>query len=562
MKKPEPNPMMTGEHDLRNQYVTKWSALETERSSWDQHWRDLSEFLLPRRSRWQTTDRNRGAKKNDKIIDSTATFALRALSAGFMSGVTSPSRPWFKIETPDPALNARHDVQMWLEEVRKVMADIHTRSNLYTALPVCYQDLGCFGTHAMMVLEDDEDVMRFHSLPIGSYVLATSSRGTVDTIMRRYAMTARQMVEEFGIDNVSENVKSNVLNGMNAEAWHDVVHVVCPNKQYQRGKIGPAGKKWSSDYFEWGTGEIGKPFLKRGGFDFFPVLAPRWTTNGEDVYGESPAMDVLGDVRALQLLQRRKAQAIEKIINPPLKGPSALLGKGISLLPGAFNAYDGQGDGLSSVYDMNFPIDGVLQDSNERRLAIREAFFNDLFRMLTNSDRREITATEIQAKEQERMLQLGPALERQNDELLDPLIDMTFAMALRRGMIPPPPPVLEGLELKIEYVSIMAQAQKMLGIGAVDRYMGFVGNLSAVQPDIIDGVDMDVAAKEYGMMLGVSPKILRDEDTIIAIRQGRAQAAQQQQQTEQAQVAAQSAKILSETDTQRPSALQEVIAAQ
>lgn len=561
MKKPsKPDAPMGDEHQLRNDYVRLWSSLETERSSWDAHWRDISDYMLPRRSRWQTTDRNRGAKKNDKIIDSTATASLRALSAGMMSGLTTPSRPWFEIETPDPMLNDRHDVRLWLEEVRNRMRSVHARSNLYTALPTCYQDLGAFGSHAMMVVEDDEDVMRFHPLPVGSYVLASSARGSVDTIMRKYAMTARQIVEEFGADNVSHAVRSNAM-GDNPEAWHDVVHVVCPNKRYQRGKIGPMGKRWSSDYFEWGTGDIGAPFLKRSGFDYFPVLAPRWSTNGEDVYGESPGMDALGDVRGLQLLQRRKAQAIEKTINPPLKGPSSLLGKGISLLPGALNAYDGQGDGLTPVYMVNFPIGEVLSDIREHQQRVQSTLFTDLFLMLAQSDRRQITATEIQAREQERMLQLGPVLERLNDELLDPLIDMTFAMMLRRGLIPQPPPVLEGLELKIEYVSIMAQAQKMLGISAVDRFMGFVGNLSAAAPDIIDSVNMDAAAREYGGMLGVSPKILRSEDDIDAIRQGRAQAMQQQAQMEQAQQAAQSAKILSETDTQRPSALQEVIEA-
>ena len=559
-------PMKTGQPandwERLDKYKTLLSQLETDRSTWDSHWRELSEWILPRRSRWQTTDRNQGTKKNDRIIDGTATMAARTLAAGLMSGLTSPSRPWFKLGVPDPALRDDMGVKRWLEVVENRMREVMLKSNLYTSLSLGYADLGTFGTHAMLCLEDDDDVVRFYPLPLGSYWLANDHRGQVNTLIRKWRMTVSQLVDEFGLDNVSLQTKSQFQSGA-TQSTVEVVHVIAPNATFDPGKIGPDGMRWASDYYEHGqmNGKAGKPFLRRSGYQTFPVLAPRWATTGEDVYGYGPGMDALGDVKALQVLQKRKAQAVDKMVNPPLKGPSSLMNRQVSLLPGAITWVDGPTDGLSPIHEVRFDIGAAIEDIREHQARIRSALYQDLFLMLQQSDRRDITATEIQAREQERMLQLGPVLERLNDELLDPLIDRVFDIMARRGMIPEPPQILEGMDLRVEYISIMAQAQRMLGISNVDRLLGFVGNLSAVAPEAMDRVNVDETVAEYGDMLGVSPKILRGDDEVAEIRAQRQQAIAQQQQAEQGLQQAQAAKVLSETDTRAPSALNDLVAA-
>lgn len=549
--------------ETRRYYDQLVTSLENDRATWEPHWRDLSDYILPRRSRWQATDRNRGnSRKNDKIIDSTGTQSARTLAAGMMSGLTSPSRPWFKLTVPDQGLAEVHSVKSWLEDVEKLMREVFVKSNLYTSLSTCYLDLGVFGGHAMVALEDDEDTVRFYPLPIGSYWLGSSYRQQIDTLVRKWSMTAQQMVDEFGIENVSSTVRDAVEN-RNGHQWYDVMHVICPNKSYKRGMIGPEGFKFSSDYFEVGTREDQRgAFLRRSGFNTFPVLAPRWATVGEDAYGYGPAMDALGDIKGLQLMQRNKAKAIAKEIDPPLKGPGILRQQGVSLIPGAITFMDGPVDGLSPIHQVKLNVRDLVEDIREHQHRVRSCMYHDLFLMLQQSDRRDITATEIQAREQERMLQLGPVLERLNDELLDPLIDRTFEIMWRKGKIPPPPPELEGMELKVEYVSIMAQAQRMLGITAVDRAMGFVGNLSAVAPDAVDKIDTDAAIEEYFDMLGVSPKVMRHEDEVMQIRQARAEAQQAQQQAEIARDQAQAANILSKTDARGDNALGDMVRAQ
>lgn len=260
-------------------------ALRTERESFIPHWRDLSDYIMPRRSRFTITERNKGDRRNKKIIDSTATLAVRNLQAGMMSGLTSPARPWFSLTTPDPTLVDYGPVKSWLDDVTRRMRTIFLKSNLYNALPLLYCDQGLFGTSAMAVLEDDVDVIRCYNFPIGSYCISQNHRHSVDTFVREWAMTVRQLVERFGIDNVSRRVKD-LYDQQNYEIWIDVANMIMPNVEFDETKLSSKHKKFSSVYWEIGSDD-GK-LLDESGFDEFPIMAPRWNLTGEDVYGQSP----------------------------------------------------------------------------------------------------------------------------------------------------------------------------------------------------------------------------------------------------------------------------------
>ena len=535
------------------------SALRRERESFVPHWRDLSDYVLPRRSRFTLAERNRGDRKNQKIIDSTATLSARNLQAGMMSGLTSPARPWFLLSTPDPELAEFGPVKMWLDDVTRRLRTVFLKSNLYNALPLLYGDEGVFGTAAMAVLEDDIDVIRCHTFPIGQYCLSQNSRLSVDTFMREYSMSVRQLVQQFGKDKVTGRTRGLYENG-NYEEWIDVAHLVMPNEDYNGGKALAKFKKFASVYWEVGADE-NEGMLSESGFDEFPIMAPRWSITGEDVYGTSPGMDALGDIKQLQAMQRRMIQAIDKMVNPPMTAPMSLRGQKASLLPGDITYVDGQ-QGQATfkpTHEVRIPLQELQMLIGETSQRVRRCFYEDLFLMLANSDRRQITAREIDERHEEKLLMLGPVLERQNEDLLDPLIDRTFAVMLRKGLIPPPPPEIEGTDLKVEYVSIMAQAQKLVATAGVERFVGFAGNLAAAYPEILDKVDMDQVIDEYGDMLGVPSKIVRPDEMVTAIRQQRADAARQQQQGENLMRAAQGAKTLSEADTSRESVLSKIM---
>jgi hypothetical protein len=555
------------------------AQLENERSTFLPQWRESGENILPRRVRFVTTDANKGDRRNQKITDTTPTLSARTLRSGMMSGVTSPARPWFRLSVADQKLAALGAVKDYLYEVSQSMATVFLKSNLYNVLPIIYGDIGVFGTGAMSVEEDMETVVRFYPYAIGSYAISNNNRLKIDTFYREFRMTVRQLVEEFADrdlktgaikwDNFSTYVKSAWERG-EYETWVDVRQVIKPNPDWNPKNPLSKFKRYLSVYYEAGQRGSGTSpayategldpdvMLRERGFDYFPILCPRWEVTGEDSYGTScPGIDSIGDIKQLYLGEKRAAQAIEKMVNPPMKGPAALRNQKTSILPGDMTYIDereGQG-GFRPVHEINFRIAELEAKQQQIRGRIQRAFFEDLFLMLSQSDRRDITAREIEERHEEKLLALGPVLEQLNQDLLDPLIDIVFQIMLKQGRLPEPPEELHGQPLKIEYISIMAQAQKLIGIAGVERFMGFVGQIAATHPEVADKVDVDQAIDVYGDMTSIPPGIVRPDDQVEQIRKQRQQAQQQQAQAEAAAQASQAAKNLSQADTGGDNAL-------
>ncbi|EGT4949784.1 phage tail protein [Cronobacter sakazakii] len=540
---------------LKEQLTKQLGMLEQERTTFEPHWRELSDFIIPRGSRFLTSEANRGDRRNNKIVDPTATMANRTLSSGMMSGITSPARPWFKLATPDPEMMDYGPVKLWLETVQNRMNDMFNKSNLYQSLPIIYSSLGTFGTGALAVLEDDEDVIRTMPFPVGSYYIANSPRLSVDTCFRKFSMTVRQLVREFGLNNVSSSTKSAFENGT-YEKWVDVVHAVYPNMNRETGKMNAKNKAFRSVYFE--VGGDNDKVLRESGYDEFPVMAPRWEVNGEDVYGSScPGMIALGQVKALQLEQRRKAQQIDKQTNPPMIGPTSLKTQRVSLLPGDITYVDQVtgAEGLRPAYMVNPNLGDLLGDIQDTRQLINSAYFVDLFMMLQNVNTRSMPVEAVIEMKEEKLLMLGPVLERLNDEFLDPLIDRAFSMMARKNMLPPPPDVMQGMPLRIEYISVMAQAQKAIGLSSLERFVGFVGNLASAKQEALDKLDVDQAIDNYAVMSGVSPTVVVPQEQAQQTRNDRAQQKQQAMALQTGMAAVQGAKTLSEAKTADPNLL-------
>lgn len=546
---------MATNESLKERLNKQYAQLDKDRSSFETHWRDLSDFINPRGSRFLTSDVNRDDRRNTKIVDPTCSFAARILASGMMSGITSPARPWFKLATPDPQMMDYGPVKIWLETVQRLMNEVFNRSNLYQSLPLLYSSLGIYSTGAMAVLDDDEDVIRTQMFPIGSYHLANSERGNVDTCFRKFSMTVRQLVQKFGIDNVSLNVKGQFENG-NYEAWIEVMNAVFPNMDRKTGSLLSKDKPYKSVYYE--CGGDGDKLLSESGYDEFPIMAPRWEVNGEDVYGSScPGMLALGQVKALQLEQKRKSQLIDKATNPPMIGPSSLKTQRVSLLPGDITYVDQvQGsDGLRPAYLVNPNTADLLADIQDTRQIINSAFFVDLFMMLQNTNTRSMPVEAVIAMKEEKILMLGPVLERLNDECLNPLIDRAFSIMVRKNMLPPPPDVMQGMPLRIEYISVMAQAQKSIGLSSLSSTVGFIGQLAQFKPEALDKLDVDQAIDSFADMSGTSATVVLPQEQVDQIRQQRAQQQQSAQAMQMGMAAADGAKTLSQAQMQDPNAL-------
>jgi hypothetical protein len=544
----------------RSKYMRRWGDIKDERSSYFGHWQELSEYILPRRGRFLTSKRNDGSKKNSKIIDSTATMAVRTLSAGMMSGITSPARPWFRLASPDTDLMERSDVKSWLFHVERRMMDVFSRSNLYNSLQTIYEEMGVFGTGAMLVQEDFADVIRCYPYTAGEYGLQLSDRLAVDTFYREFQLPVVQVVEWFGFDNCSNRVRE-MFTGGQLDKWIDIMHAIEPNTARDHNLKDNQNMPYKSVYFEKTCNE--DKMLAVSGYEEFPVMAPRWHVTGVDIYGRSPAMDVLGDVKALQIEQKRKAQGIDKMVNPPMQAPHSLRGQTASVIAGGLTYVDpmqgGAQGGFRPTYEVNPRLGELQHDIIETQDRIRQGFYADLFQMLTLSTRRQITAREVDERHEEKLLMLGPVLERLHSELLDPLIDRTFNIMMRNGLVPEPPEELQDTDLKVEYISVMAQAQRSVGTAAIERLAGFVGNLSAAKPEVLDKFDADQAVDHYAEMLGVPPKVVISDDLVQETRQARADQMQQQAMMEQAGQGVHAAKVMSDTDTETESLLKTVM---
>jgi hypothetical protein len=179
--------------------------------------------------------------------------------------------------------------------------------------------------------------------------------------------------------------------------------------------------------------------------------------------------------------------------------------------------------------------------------------------MLANSDRRQITAREIDERHEEKLLALGPVLEQLNQDLLDPLVQITFKIMVKRGIIPEAPPELQGNDLQIEYVSIMAQAQKLVGLSGLERFGAIVANAAQMDPTVLDKVDSDQFIDEAANILSIPSRVVVADDKVAGIRAERKQAAQAQAQVEQAKMGAEAARSLSETTMNQDSMLDQLM---
>lgn len=530
--------------------IRRWNEMDTEFSSFIPQAQEISRYLLPRSGRFFTQDRNRGGKRHNNILDNTATRALRVLGAGLMSGGSSPARPWFRLATPDPELMKSAAVKQWLDDVTRLMFDVFQRSNTYRALHTIYEELGAFGTACCLVLSDYEDVIRLYPLTYGEYRLACNARGEVDTMYRRFDMTVANLVTEFGYDNCSTTVQNLYTNGT-LGSWITVQHSIEPRTARDPNKKDALNMAWKSCYFEVGGDK--EKYLRVGGFKSFRCLAPRWSvTSVNDIYGSTcPGMESLGDTKQLQHEQLRKAEAIDYKTKPPTQSPTSMKNREIDRLPGGNSFVDmtGPNSGIKTLFEVNLDLSHLLEDMQDVRERIKEVWFVPVFLMMAQDQRSGVTATEVAERHEEKMLMLGPVLERVHNELLDPLVTITFEELLETGVLPPPPQELQGVQLNIEFISMLAQAQRAITTNSSDRFVMGLLTVAKGKPSVMNKLNEKAWADDYGDSLGVNPKLINDDKTVAAIEEAQAKQAQQAQQAAMAESASKTAKNMAQSPT-------------
>lgn len=543
----------TGETD-KQRFTRRKAMLWTERSSWEPDWLNLVDFVAPTSGRFNTLEANKGDKvaRSRKVNDSTGRRSLRVLAAGLQAGMSSPARPWFRLSTGDEELDDIYDVKVWLRAVEVKMRAVFAASNTYNALHHTYVELGAFGTACAVMMPDFDNVVHLMPLTIGEYAIATDGKGRVSALVREVAMTVGQLVDEFGLENCSTRVQEQYERNV-VDTWVQVCHLVEPRKTRDNQKMDGRNKRFRSVYFEQGSAS-GDKLLRDSGFGSFSALTPRWEVIGNDVYGTGPGHEALTSIRELQHAKLRKAQAIDYQTNPPLQVPGTLREIGVGRLPGGVTFVDsvGQQNAIQTLFNVTLDLAALREDMQEVREAIRQHFFEDLFLMIANDNRSGVTATEIAERHEEKMLMLGPVLERLQNELFDPLIDFTFMQLDEGGALPPAPEALRDRTLKVEYIGLLAQAQRAVALRGNDRLIATVSSIAGAtgDPGIWDNIDVDEIVTEYADGLGVSPKVVRSADAREQLRQQRAAQQQAQQALAAAEQAAKAGQAASQIDPQ------------
>ena len=454
--------------------------------------------------------------------------------------ITSSSTRWFNLRFKNAVLNDSDEAREWLESAEEMMYMAFARSNFQQEIHECYFDLLCFGTAAVFLESDSDDIIRFNSRHIKEIFIAEDARGAINCIYRKFKITAKAAVEKWGLENLSKNIQSLYKNSPFDDV--ELCHIVKPREMYDPKKLDKINMPFISIYLEMESENI----ISESGFREFPYLVPRWLKSSNEVFGRSPAMSCLPDVKVLNKLVETQLLAAAKSINPPLLIPDDSAVLPIRTSPGSLNFY--RAGARDKIEPLNIGADVGLGLNLEeaRRKSIAKAFFVDQL-LIQEASSRTLTATEVQARQEERLKVLGPTMGRLQRELLQPMITRVFNIMLRNGHFIEAPKILTNQEIEIEYISSMALAQKASQLSGIMRGMEIFGSISQVAP-VMDYLDSNGLVKELIKILGLPATMIKSDAEVQNIRAERqeqqAQQAEMQQAMQEAQVAKDAAPVV------------------
>ena len=513
--------------DLTKNLLSRYERLEGQRQNWETHWQEVADYMQPRKAD-VTKKRARGDKRMEQVFDSSPIQAVELLAASLHGMLTNPSTPWFTLRFKDEDIDNEDEAKLWLEEATATMYTAFNRSNFQQEIFELYHDLITFGTAAMFIEEDDDDIIKFSTRHINEVFIAENDKGRIDTIYRRFNISARAAIQKFG-ESVSSDVQGKATKNPYDEV--EILHAVYPRSEFNPNKKDKANMPFESVYMEYKNGNE----LSVGGFKEFPFVVPRYLKASNEIYGRSPAMTALPDVKMLNEMCKTTIKAAQKQVDPPLLVPDDGFLLPVRTVPGGLNFYrSGTRDRIEPLnIGANNPLG--LNMEQQRRDSIRAVFYVNQLMMQQGP---QMTATEVIQRNEEKMRLLGPVLGRLQSELLKPLIDRVFAILLRNNMLPQAPEFLSGRDIEIEYVSPLAKAQKSTELQSIMRAVEILGSLANVAP-VFDYVNFDNLVKHLADIVGVPQKILKSQSQVNAERQ---QAQQQQQEMQQMQQLQQVAK--------------------
>ncbi len=506
--------------------VKRKNKLKAQRGTWESHWQDLTNFVLPNESDFNLK-RSKGDKRTTLVYDSTGIHANEMLAAGLHGMLTNPASNWFSLRVKDSMDNFADNAEakQWLEETTNViLAELSAPDVAFPShIHEYYLSLCSVGTACMFVGEPTtREGISFRSIHIDEIFIAENADGIVDTVFRIFKMTVRQIVQKWGEKSLSPRIQR-MYEKKEFDKEVELFHCVYPRDDVDKGKKAATMLPVASVYID----EKEKHVLAEGGFDEMPYMVGRWSKTVGEVFGRSPAMTALPDIKMLQEIMKTTIKAAQKVVDPPLLVPDdGVLGP-VRTIPGGLNYYRASSGARIEPLLTGGNIGLSYEMMNDLRERIRTTFFLD---QLQFQGAPRMTATEVVERTERTLRLLGPTLGRLQSEFLGPMIERIYGVLVRAGRLPEPPESISELELKIEYVSPLARAQRQTETQGIMRTLEFVGPIAGMDPQaaqIIKGAD---TVRHIAELNGVPPMLLKSDDDLMAEMQAQqqAQAAQQQ----------------------------------
>ena len=509
--------------DLTKTLLKRFDRLSAQRQNWETHWQEVADYMMPRKAD-VTKLRSRGDKRTELIFDSSPLQAVELLAASLHGMLTNPSTPWFSLKFKEDEMDNEDEAKEWLESATETMYAAFNKSNFQQEIFELYHDLITFGTAAMYIEEDEDDILKFSTRHINEIYIAENDKGRIDTVYRKFRLSVRAAVQQFG-QGLSQKIDT--IHAKDPYEEVEIVHAVYPRSDFNPKKQDKKNMPFESVYMEYSSGDE----LSVSGFREFPFVVPRYLKASHEIYGRSPAMTALPDVKMLNEMSKTTIKAAQKQVDPPLLVPDDGFILPVRTVPGGLNFYrSGTRDRIEPLnIGANNPLG--LNMEQQRRESIRAVFYVNQLMMQQGP---QMTATEVIQRNEEKMRLLGPVLGRLQSELLKPLIDRVFAVLLRNNMLPQAPEFLSGRDVEIEYVSPLAKAQKSTELQSIMRAIEILGSLSNVAP-VFDHINMDKLVRHLASIVGVPQKILKPQNQINAEREQAQQEQTQMQQMQQLQ---------------------------
>ena len=533
-----------------------------EFENWKPLFKDVRDFINPYIGEFEGETPNSGDRHDEEMLRTMPIKYSHILAAGLQWGITSPTRPWIKFAFSDQQLMQNSDILNWLNIVKNITLDVLFKGGFYPENHQFYLELGCFCTAAMLIEADDDTVINCHTFTCGEFAIGVDSKRKPNMFARNIQMTPFQIVEKFGIDNVPDSIKQ-CYKDKNYNKQREVKHLICPNTKFDDSKIDNGSMKFS-DYY-WMAEQKEGEYLKKSGFSEFPVMLERYQIKGSDIYGTGPGIWSLGDAKQIQLMWRDICTAAELGVKPPVQAPSDIMKNGgINMLPAGANYYNptGGSDGsIKPLFKVELNLDHATSVQQAIEECLKEHFNTKVFQMLSDMEKGTRTAREVIELSSEKMSQMGPLLERLQTGYLPQVVNRVLSIGFRSGIYPPPPQEIQGMEMDIEFVSVLAQAQKQYDITPImDTVNAIIGMATETQQtDILDKINFDEVSDQIGGLNGVPPSIINSDDAVAQIRQARQQQQQQAQMAQNAMTMAQGAKTLAGADMEGNNALTKIV---